>query len=446
MIKKNDKRLINGWAMYDWANSVYALVITTAIFPGYFYAQSGGKDALVQILGFEIKNTALYTYSLSVAFLLVAIINPYLSALADTTGNKKKFMQFFCFMGATACALLFFFADGNIGFGLSMFMLAGVGFAGSLVFYNSFLPEIATEDNFDKVSAKGFALGYIGSVILLIINLVMVQGMVGKEGIIDLFENKGQAVRFSFLSVGLWWFGFSLFTFSRLPNNVMEKASRSLSGTNTFKHAISEFKKVWIEVQQLPLLKRFLLSFLFYSMGVQTVMYVATLFGEDVVGMKTAELIVLVLILQIVAIAGAFIFAKVSEKKGNIFAISICIITWAVICVVAFFMSEGMVTQYYILGVFVGLMMGAIQSMSRSTYAKFIPQETEDHASYFSFFETVEKFSISVGALVYGLIDHITGSMHYSALALTLFFVLGLLFIVKIPSKQIYNTTLLNEE
>ena len=445
MIKKNDKKLINGWAMYDWANSVYALVITTAIFPGYFYSQSGGKDAVVDLLGFELKNTALYTYSLSLAFLLVAIINPYLSALADTTGNKKRFMQFFCFLGASACALLFFFTKDNLYFGISMFMVAGIGFAGSLVFYNSFLPEIASEDQFDKVSAKGFALGYVGSVILLIINLLMVQGMVtGENGFIELFVNKGQAVRYSFLSVGLWWFGFSLFTFSRLPNNVYDQTKKKVS--NTFSHSINEFKKVWNEVQQLPLLKRFLLSFLFYSMGVQTVMYVATLFGEDVVGMKTAELIILVLILQIVAIAGAYIFAKISEKKGNIFAITISIITWAVICIIAFFMNEGMVTQFYILGVFVGLMMGAIQSMSRSTYAKFIPRETEDHASYFSFFETVEKFSISIGALVYGLIDHITGSMHYSALALTIFFILGFIFIRKIPSKHVYNTTLEDEK
>lgn len=453
MIKKNDKKLINGWAMYDWANSVYALVITTAIFPEYFYGVTTQKEIIngietiistnVNIFGFELKNTAVYTYSLSIAFLLVALINPYLSALADTTGNKKRFMQFFCFMGAVACALLFFFTSDTIYFGLSMFMLAGIGFAGSLVFYNSFLPEIATEDQFDKVSAKGFALGYIGSVILLALNLVMVQGW---DADFFWFANKGEAVRYSFLSVGMWWFGFSLFTFSRLPNNVMDKKDKFLSGKNTFTHAISEFKKVWNEVQQLPLLKKFLTSFLFYSMGVQTVMYVATLFGKDVVGMETAQLIILVLILQIVAIAGAFVFAKISEKKGNIFSITISLVAWTGICVVAFYMSKGMVTQFYILGVFVGLMMGAIQSMSRSTYAKFIPQETEDHASYFSFFETVEKFSISVGALVYGLIDHITGSMHYSALALTVFFIIGLIFIVRIPSKQIYNTTLLNEK
>lgn len=435
MLEKNNKRIINGWAMYDWANSVYSLVITTAIFPGYFYAMSGGKDgAHVDFLGMSVLNTVLYTFSLSAAFMLVAIMNPFLSSLADVSGQKKRFMQLFCFLGATACSSLFFFTKDTLGFGVLMFMLAGVGFAGSLVFYNSFLPEIATEDQFDKVSAKGFSLGYIGSVLLLAVNLVMVQGweMFG-------FENQGIAVRYSFLSVGLWWFGFSLITFSVLPNSVYGKKE---SKGGVVSHAISEFKKVWLEVKRLPILRKFLLSFLFYSMGVQTVMYVATLFGEDVVGMETSQLIILVLILQIVAIGGAYLFSKISEKKGNIFAIRISVLTWAVICVCAFFMQKGMITQFYILGVFVGLMMGAIQSMSRSTYAKFIPMETQDHASYFSFFETVEKFSISIGALVFGLINAITGSMHYSALALTVFFILGYIFIRKIPSKSIYNTTL----
>lgn len=443
MIKKNNKKTINGWAMYDWANSVYSLVITTAIFPGYFFGVTGGKGGEVDFLGFSVLNTALYTYSLSVAFMLVAIINPFLSSLADVSGNKKRFMQLFCFTGALACCLLFFFTDKNLVFGVAMFMLAGVGYAGSLVFYNSFLPEITTEDNYDKVSAKGFSLGYVGSVILLVINLFMVQGMVKTE--VDsfyLFETTGEAVRYSFLSVGLWWFGFSLITFSRLPNGVYNRAKPT---SGVLAHARTEFAKVWSEVKQLPLLKRFLLSFMFYSMGVQTVMYVATLFGEDVVGMKTEQLIVLVLILQVVAIAGAYIFSKISKKKGNIFAIKISIIAWAFICVSAYFMEYGMFTQFYIVGVFVGMMMGAIQSMSRSTYAKFIPIETIDHASYFSFFETVEKFSIAIGALVFGLVNQLTRDMHYSALALSIFFIIGFLCIRKIPSKHIYNTSLKDE-
>lgn len=437
-IIKNDKRIINGWCMYDWANSVYSLVITTAIFPDYFYAVTGGKNGVeVDFLGLSVLNTTLYTLSLSVAFMLVAILNPFLSSLADVSGKKKSFMQFFCVLGAAACSSLFFFTSANVTFGVLMFMLAGVGWAGSLVFYNSFLPEITTEDQFDKVSAKGYSLGYIGSVILLIVNLVLVQMW---DADFFWFESQGEAVRYSFLSVGLWWFGFSLITFSILPNKIIAPENKSQLGV--FAHAKKEFLKVWNELKHLPLLRQFLMSFLFYSMGVQTIMYVATIFGVEVIGMVTSELIVLVLILQIVAILGAYIFSKISAVKGNIFAIKISILAWAVICTSAYFMGEGMKIQFYILGVFVGMMMGAIQSMSRSTYAKFIPMETKDHASYFSFFETVEKFSISIGALVYAVIYQVTKTQQASALALAVFFIVGFVLIRKIPSKQVYNTSL----
>ncbi len=436
-MQKNNSKTIQAWAMYDWANSVYSLVITTAIFPGYFYAMSGGKNAVVQIFGANIANTVLYTWALSIAFLFVACINPILSSLADMGGNKKKFMQFFCFLGSASCASLFFFTKDSLFFGVSMFIMAGIGWAGSLVFYNSFLPEIATEDKFDKVSAKGFSLGYIGSVILLVINLMMVQlwQTIG-------FETQGMAVRYSFLMVGVWWFGFSLITFRVLPSKTTVISALK---NNILKDAKLKFSNVWNEVKQLPLLKKFLLSFLFYSMGVQTVMYVATLFGEDVVGMKQDQLITLVLILQLVAVVGAYLFSKISEVNGNIYAIKISVLAWTLICICAFLMEKGMVIQFYTLGVFVGMMMGAIQSMSRSTYAKLIPKETTNTASYFSFYETIEKFSVSVGALVFGLINALTGSMHYSALALGIFFILGFVFIYKIPSLQIYNTSLKNE-
>jgi MFS transporter, UMF1 family len=437
-IEKNNKRTIFGWSMYDWANSVYSLVITTAIFPAYYYGVSGGSHAEISIFGTEINNTVVYTWSLSIAFLFVAMLNPILSSLADVSGNKKRFMQFFCFLGAISCSSLFFFTKNNLFYGLSMFMLAGVGWAGSLVFYNSFLPEITTEENFDKVSAKGFSLGYIGSVILLIINLIMVQ----MPGLFD-FEDSEIAARFSFLTVGLWWFGFSLITFSVLPNrSQLENKEKDKTKKNVFSHAINEYKKVIGEIKQLPLLKKFLMSFLFYSMGVQTVMYIATIFGTDVVKMKMDELIILVLILQLVAIGGAYLFSKISAQKGNIFAIKISLLIWAVICVCAYFMKEGMVNEFYILGVFVGLMMGAIQSMSRSTYAKLMPQETTDHASYFSFYETIEKFSIAIGSLVFGIINALMHSMNYSALALCVFFLVGFIFIHKIPSQKIYNTSL----
>ena len=434
MIVKNDKKVINGWAMYDWANSTYSLTITTAIFPSYFYWATGGKDAIVNFLGVEVNNTVLFTYTLSVAFMLVAILNPILGAIADSTGSKKAFMKFFCYLGSFSCMSMFFFDESNIALGVISFGVAGIGYAGSLVFYNSYLPEIATDDQLDKVSAKGFSLGYIGSVILLLFNLIMVlfPALFGiPEG-----DPNHLGPRISFLSVGLWWIGFSQITFSRLPNGENHPKNKK---SNPIIRGFSEMKKVWNQAQELPLLKKYLLAFFFFSMGVQTVMYMATIYGEEVVGMVMDELIILVLILQLVAIGGAYLFAKISEKKGNIYSLIITLIIWIGVCLSAYFIKEGMKIEYYVIGIFVGLVMGGVQSMARSTYSKLIPKDTPDTTSFFSFFETLEKTSIAAGTLVYGLIRQLTGSMNNSALALTLFFIIGWYLLSKIPSKLSYH-------
>lgn len=431
--QKNDKRVTNGWAMYDWANSTYSLTITTAIFPSYFYAVSGGKGAITSFLGLQINNGVLFTYTLSIAFLLVALINPILGAISDSVGNKKTFMKFFCYLGSLACMSMYFFTSNTIEIGIFSFGIAGIGYAGSLVFYNSYLPEIVSEDQYDKVSAKGYALGYVGSVILLIINLVMVL----KPQFFGIPEgNTSLAPRISFLTVGIWWFGFAQITFNRLPDSVKSKTKSY--GTPITK-GISEMKKVWNQAKELPLLKKYLAAFFFFSMGVQTVMYMATIYGEEVIGMVMDELIILVLILQIVAIGGAYGFAKISEKKGNIFTLIITMIIWIAICFSAFLVKEGMKLEYYIIGICVGLVMGGVQSMARSTYSKLIPKDTPDTASFFSFFETLEKTSIAVGTFVYGLILQITGTMNNSALVLAIFFVIGWYLLSKIPSKHVYH-------
>ena len=336
---KNDKKTINAWCMYDWANSVYSLTITTAVFPSFFYEVTGGKEALVQFFGLQAKNTVLYTYALTFAFLLVAILNPILSAMADYSGNKKRFMQFFCYLGSLSCMALFFFDSVEmVNLGVVAFGLAAIGFAGSLVFYNSFLPEIATEDRFDSISAKGFSLGYIGSVLLLIINLAMILSPslfgipVGEDGkAID----GTLAPRISFLTVGIWWAGFAQITFNRLPNNVYNKKV----GSDIIKKGFEELGVVWKQVKQLPDLKEFLIAFGLFSLGVQTVMYLATIYGEDVVNMEMDELIVLVLIIQLIAIPGAYFFSFLSDKKGNIFSLLISLIVWIFICISAFFYS-----------------------------------------------------------------------------------------------------------
>jgi MFS transporter, UMF1 family len=433
MIEKNSKKMINAWCMYDWANSVYSLTITTAVFPSYYYGVTGGKDAMLKLFGAEFANTAIYSFTLAIAFLLVAAMNPILSSIADSGGYKKGFMKFFCYLGAVSCSLLYFFDSEHIQLGILFFALAGMGYAGSLVFYNSYLPEIVTEDQFDRVSARGYSWGYIGSVLLLIVNLVMILN----KSWFGIAESDNVTMpKISFLTVGLWWFGFAQITFSTLPGNLYNK---KITGSILGK-GFQELAKVVKEVRHISLLKKYLLAFFFYSMGVQTVMYMATIFGEEVVKMEMSELILMVLLLNIIAIPGAYLFAKISDRFGNIISLAVAVAMWIGICIVAFFIGEGDIIPFYAVGVFVGLVMGGIQSMSRSTYSKFIPQETTDHASYFSFYETLEKTSIALGTFVFGLVRHLTGNMNTSALVLGLFFVAGLYFLLKIPSKQIYNT------
>ncbi len=439
---KNDKKVINAWCMYDWANSVYALTITTAIFPAFFLSVTGGDHAAMSFFGFEVENAVAFSYALTIANIMVAVLNPFLSSLADIGGNKKRFMQVFCYLGAAGCSSLFFMNADSATWtlGIISFILAGIGFAGSQVFYNAFLPEIATEDRFDKISARGFAMGYIGSVLLLIVNLIMIlMPELFGQSTPEAKKAWGlKAPQISFLMVGVWWMGFAQITFKRLPNNVYDKRQSE----NFLKKAIKELKVVVGQLKHLTNARKFLLSFMFYSMGVQTVMFVATVFGKEVVKLDMTESIILVLILQLLAIVGAYVFSKISEKKGNIFSLAITLCIWMSVCVAAYFIGAGMKVQFYIIGVFVGFIMGGVQSMSRSTYAKFIPQETTDHASFFSFFDTIEKSSIALGTFVYGLVLQVTGSQNNSALALLVFFVIGFIFLLRIPSKQVYNTTL----
>jgi len=421
-----DKKTKNGWAFYDWANSVYSLVISTAIFPIYFHSVTSTEDSsMVDFLGISYENMAIYSYSLSFSFFVVALISPVLSGIADYTGKKKRFLQFFCYLGSASCAALFFFDGSNIYFGLGMSVLASIGFWGSLVFYNAFLPEIAPPEEQDSLSAKGFSMGYIGAAILLIINLVMVM----KPEIFG-FTDSGQASRASFLLVGIWWAGFAQITFNRLPDNPYKRKPKA-------QYILLGYRELGKVVKQLKGemgLRRFLYSFFFYSMGVQTVILLASAFGDQELGMDSSKLILTILIIQFVAIAGSFLFAKISEKHGNIQAIKICIITWTFICLAAFMLSKNDPTaeyKFYAIAAIVGMVMGGIQTISRSTYSKLLP-ETKSHASFFSFYDVTEKIAIVLGTISYGWLIQITGSMKMSVLALMVFFIIGFILIIRV--------------
>ncbi len=435
-MKTASKKVITGWAMYDWANSVYNLVITSTIFPAYYEAVTGdGNDAtgndMVHLFGRAFVNTSLYNYALAVAFLIVAIMSPLLSSIADYKGNKKTFLFFFCTMGSIACSALYFYDSHNLGYGLACMIIACIGFWSSLVFYNSYLPEIAAPEDQDRVSAKGYALGYIGSVILQVICFVFVL-MPEKFGI-----TTGKASQLSFLLVGIWWWGFGQFSLSRLPKGTPAGSStRGSILTNGYK----ELSKVWKQLTHLPVLKRYLGAFFFYNMGVQTVMLAATLYGKSELNIPTTNLIISILIIQLVAIPGAYLVAKLSDRVGNFRALMVTIVIWIVICVLGYLLPRNGIYEFYGLATLVGFVMGGIQSLSRSTYAKLMP-ETKDTTSFFSFYDVTEKIAIVIGMFSFGYINELSRTQRNSVLALVVFFVAGLILLIfaSITNRRLKN-------
>jgi len=418
------KKVINGWAMYDWANSVYNLVITSTIFPAYYEVVTKERTdadgtAYVHFLGREFVNTSLYNYALAFAFMIVAAMSPLLSSIADYRGTKKRFMNFFLTMGSISCSLLFFFkSHDNLYIGLVCMVVACIGFWSSLVFYNSFLPEIAAPEDRDRVSARGFAMGYIGSVILQVICFVFVF----KPELLGGDENSTIQYQVSFLLVGIWWWSFGQFSLRRLPKSI---PAGEQNQKNILSNGYKELGKVWNQLLHLPVLKRYLFAFFFYNMGVQTVMLAATLYGKSELKIPTTNLIIAILIIQLIAIPGAFAVSKLSSAIGNFKALMVCVIIWIGICIAGYYVPVAGIYEFYALATVVGFVMGGIQSLSRSTYSKLMP-ETKDTTSFFSFFDVTEKIAIVIGMFSFGYITELTGSQRTSVLALMVFFIIGL--------------------
>ncbi len=440
-IQQSEKKVHRAWAMYDWANSAYNLVITSTIFPAYYVAVTTTKENgvivndKVNFFGSTFSNTALFDYALAVAYLIIAIISPILSSIADYRGNKKRFMQLFCYLGAISCCGLYFFKGDTVELGIILFSLAALGYCGSIVFYNAFLPEIAVEKDRDRVSAQGYAYGYIGSVILQLVCFVFVLSPKTFGITDDTF-----APRLSFLLVGIWWFLFAQIPFARLPKGTpMEQHSEHSILTNGF----HELGKVWQQIKKLAVLKTYLGAFFLYSMGVQTVMLAATIFGSKELKLETSQLIMTILIIQLVAIAGAFLMSKLSEKFGNLKVLLFVVLTWIGVCIGAYYTTTP--TEFYIIATVVGLIMGGIQSLSRSTYSKLMP-ETKDTTSFFSFYDVTEKIAIVIGMFSFGFIEEMTGSMRNSIVALVGFFAAGavILYIAigKAKNKHLSSTVI----
>jgi UMF1 family MFS transporter len=431
------RKVINAWCLYDWANSAYNLVITTTIFPAYFEAvtRNPATNNRVNFLGREFINTALYNYALGAAFIVVAFISPILTSIADTRGNKKNFMRFFCFLGGIFCAGLYFFTPtaspsgpATLGshalhIGIICMVISCIGFWGSLVFYNSYLPDLVPESQRDRISARGFTWGYIGSVLLQIICFTIVF-FPGQFGLHTEFEKSYMPARISFVLVAVWWIGFAQVSFYYLPKG---NTTTRKSSNNVIKTGFLELKKVWQQVKDLAVLKRFLYSFFWYSAGIQTVFLAAAQFGAKELNMSTVNLIITMMLIQLLAIPGALIISRLSEKFGNIQTLIGVVLIWVALCGMAYFITTDL--QFYALGAVVGLIMGGIQSLSRSTYANMMP-ETKDTASFFSFFDVTEKIALVLGMFSFAYVEELTGSMRNSVLALMIFFVIGTVCLV----------------
>jgi UMF1 family MFS transporter len=429
---RGHKKLLTAWAFYDWANSVYSLVIASAIFPIYYSAISNiaYEDGNVPALLSDINNESVIIITTAIAFLIVSVISPVLSGIADYSGKKKRFLQFFCYLGGISTIGLAFFSFDHIWISLIIYLLALVGFWGSLVFYNSYLPDIAYPEQQDAASARGFSMGYIGSVILLIICLVLIQG--------GFFENDKTPTQVSFVLVGIWWMGFAQYTYKYLPLGAKKDGSQV---KNVLTNGFRELRHIWDQLGSNKQMKRYLAAFFIYSMAVQTVMLVATYFGTEEVlwpideetGKRdgTTGLIISILLIQLVAIAGAWIASKLSRKLGNINTLITINIVWAMVCLYGYFVVTPL--QFYITAGFVGFVMGSIQSLSRSTYSKMIPPGSVDTASYFSFFDVAEKIGIVIGMLLFAVVGEFTGSMRGSILFLVIFFVIGIILLTRVP-------------
>ena len=426
-IQKGDPKVVKAWVMYDWANSVYQLTISSTIFPIYYNTVTRhGNDFMVSFFGWKIVNTVLYSWAIAVAYLIVAAGSPLFSSIADYTGRRKGFMRAFTWIGAVSCGALYFFDSQHIEFGIVAFALGTVGYGGSIVFYNSFLPVIAEPKDQDRISAKGYSMGYLGGVVLLLFNLLMIM----KPEFFGFAPDSSQPARISFLTVCIWWIGFSTMTFRHLPKYTFGKR---LHRENVFSNGYKELSMVFQQVRSSYQLSIYLLGFFFVMMGILTTMFMAATFGEKELGLKEGVLIPTILLIQLVAMFGAWFFARLSGRIGNLKAMIVSVVIWIIVCIYAFTIKQAI--GFIVAAFVIGIVMGGSQSLARSTYSKMLP-ETTDHTSFFSFYDVTEKLATVAGTFSFGIIEAITGSMRYSVLAITVFFGVGLVFLVMLLANQ----------
>ena len=429
-LPKGSKKLIGAWTLYDWANSVYSLVISTAIFPIYYSEYIFANTDSIILFNIDLNKDTIISLVSATSFMIVAFLSPFLSGIADYLGNKKTFMKFFVFLGSFSCIGLYWFELETIQFGLLLYVLALIGLWGSLVFYNSYLPDITYPDQTNMVSAKGFTMGYIGSVILLIINLIMITYYEQLN-----LSSEVQAMKYSFVLVGLWWLLFSQYSFYHLP-----KGNKGVKlPKNVIWNGFRELKGVYKIIRSSKQFTRFLTAFFVFSFSLQTVLFIASYFGVTEIewsssAEQTTGLIISIILIQIIAIFGAILFTKAAEKFGNIIVLTIAIASWSLVCGYAYFINTP--NEFYLIAGFVGLLMGGTQTIARATYSLFIP-ESKDTTSFFSFYDVTEKIGIVIGMILYAVAAQITGNVRFSVLIFMFFFLLGAILLLRVPKVKV---------
>ena len=421
---KNDPREIFGWIVYDWANSGFYTTVVAALFGDYLtrltQAQLGDNGTILSIGPFLLTAKSLAPFTVGTSVFLQVFLLPVLGALGDYSILKKKLMLLFCYGGAAAACGLFFLAAGRHIFGAAVFVIANVCFGASIVFYNSFLPDIASEDQRDKVSSRGYAWGYMGGGVLLALNLAMVF-LAERIGI-----STGMAVRLSLLSAGVWWGGFSIITFQRLRNR---PAARGLpADKNYLTAALSELGSTFKELRRLPETFKYLIGYLFYNDGIQTVISVSGVFlGQELFvarGLETppAFLLGILLTVQFIAFFGALGFERLARMIGTKRAILVSLVGWLGVVTYSYaFLHK--VSEAWVLAVFIALVLGGSQALSRSLFSQMVPRGRE--ASFFGLYEISERGTSWLGPIVFAEVVAYTGSYRQAILSLVVFFVIG---------------------
>jgi len=434
----NNKREIFGWAMYDWANSAFSTTIGTVFLGPYVAAlaakaASAAQDGVARIFGIPIAPDSFFPYCISFSVGMQVLFLPILGAIADYSHRRKQMMQLFASIGAVATMLMFFTTAPLWWLGGLLFIVANLAFGAALVFYNSYLPDIASEDQRDRVSSYGWAMGYLGDGLLLILNLILFL-MSDKIGI-----PKDLAIRINLASAGVWWLTFSFFTWTRLRSR--HAAKQLPKGEN---YARVGFKQLWSTIKEMknfPETLKYLLAYFLYNDGIQTVIAISSTFAaapliRGGVGMDQSTLIVVILMIQFMAFAGALLWGRLAGWVGAKRSIIVSLVIWSGVVTYAYFglKGESRVLEFFILGAVIALVLGGSQAISRSLYSQIIPSGKQ--AEYYSFYEISERGTSWIGPLLFGLVNQVFGSLRPAILSLIFFFVMGLIFLPFVNVKK----------